>query len=158
MYQRKPSVGSADKIGLVWLPNLPKLFPYTCTGISTSFHSTAGHVFCAVLCVEKWLRAQLKRKDIDTFITTWKFWGEMCLLLLRWNVVSMSSFPNKEYNLRGRKSGIPRGSCWYFLADKPCSSWQTGEIKEDGLLLNQQLWQNHFPWADVYPIPRLSQI
>lgn len=155
MYQRMPQIGSADKSGLVWLPNLPKLFHYTCTGISASFHSFPGYVFCDMLCVEKWLEAQLKWKVIDTVITTWKLLGEMCLFLPGWNVVSMPSFPNIEYNLRRMKSWIPRGSWWHFLVDKPCSSWQPREIKEDGLLLDWQLWQNRFPWTDVYPYPKV---
>lgn len=72
-----------------------------------------------------------------------------------WNVVSMPSFPNREYNLRGIKSRIPRRTWWNALADKPCSSRQPREIKEDDLLLNQQLWQNRFPWTDAYPYPKV---
>lgn len=77
--------------------------------------------------------AQLK---LQTSYNHMEIMGEMCLLLPGWNVVSMLSFPKRD-NLRG-KSRIPKGTWWYFLADRPCSSWQPREIKEDDLL-NQQL-------------------
>lgn len=103
-----------------------------------------------MLCMEKWVGAQLK---LQTSYNHMEIMGEMCLLLPGWNVVSMLSFPKRD-NLRGIKSRIPKGTWWYFLADTPCSIWQPREIKEDDLL-NQQLWQNHFPGTDVYPYPKV---
>lgn len=44
---------------------------------------------------------------------------------------------------------------WYFLVDKPHSSWKPREIKEDALLLNQQPWQNYPLWIDTYTHPKV---
>lgn len=47
------------------------------------------------------------------------------------------------------------GTWWYFLVNKPRSSWKPREIKEDVLLLNQQLWQNYPSWIDTYSYPKV---
>lgn len=42
------------------------------------------------------------------------------------------------------------GTWWYFLADKPHSSWKPRQIKEEVLP-----WQNYPPWIDTYPHPKV---
>lgn len=82
------------KLGLTSQPS--KIAPLYLHRHLYIFHSIPGHVFCIMLCEEKSLGAQLKWKDIDTVITTWKLGGEVCLPLPGWNVVSMPSFPSRE--------------------------------------------------------------